>query len=94
MFKVIEKLIFTIIKVHFVAQRAWCYDKALACHTGSRGLNTDTAKDFFNSEKIISAPILLGTFAVRTFSLPMAWSNSLSQWLGVTLEIGDLLWER
>ena len=43
-------------------------DKALACHTGSRGSNPYTTEDFFNDEKIISAPILLGTHA-GAFSL-------------------------
>ena len=41
-------------------------DKALACNTGSQGLNPDTTKDFFNSEKLISAPVLLGTPTVCT----------------------------
>ena len=40
-------------------------DKALAC---GRGSNPDMTKDFFSSEKIISAPILLGTPAASTLS--------------------------
>ena len=36
-------------------------DKALALHTGGQGSNPNTTKDFFSSEKIISAPIFSGT---------------------------------
>ena len=61
-------------------------DKALACHTSGWGLNPDGTKDFFNSEKIISALFLSCT--------PNVCSLFLSQWLGVTLETGDLLQER
>ena len=58
-------------------------DKALACHTLFRVSKLDMTEDFFNYEKIISAPILLGTPAMYTLSLslslslssPMAWSN-------------------
>ena len=39
-------------------------DKALACHTGSRGSNPDMTK-------VESAPILSGTSAMCTFSLTM-----------------------
>ena len=44
-------------------------DKALTCHTGSWGSNQDTTKGFFNPEKRISAPFLLGTPAVYTLSI-------------------------
>ena len=47
--------------------------------------NLDMAKDFSNSEKIISVPILSGTPASCTLFRPKAWSNP---------EIGDLLRER
>ena len=57
---------------------------ALACRTGSRAFYLDTTKDFFNSDEIIGAPILSGT---------PPHTLSLSQWLGVTMETGDLLWE-
>ena len=50
-------------------------DKALACHAIGSDSNPVTTKDF-------SAPIILGTPSL---------SLSLSQWLGVTLETGDLL---
>ena len=60
-------------------------DEAVDCRTGGLGSNPNTNKDFFNSDKIISAPILSGT--------PYRM-HSLSQWLGVTLEPCDLLWEK
>ena len=60
-------------------------DEALACHTSSQGSNPYMTNDFCNSEKIIGAPILSGT---------LADALSLFQWLGVTLEEGDLLPER
>ena len=57
-------------------------DKALACHTSGWGSIPDTTKDFVNSEKMISVPILLAT---------PSRALSLSQWLVLTLETGDLL---
>ena len=60
-------------------------DEELACHAGRQGSNLDTAKDYFNSEKNISTPILSSTPAVFSLSLPMAWSNS---------ETGDLCQDR
>ena len=41
-------------------------------HAGLIGSNPDTTKDLFNSEKIISAPILSGTSDISTLCLPMA----------------------
>ena len=54
--------------------------KALACHAGGLGLNLVTTKE----EKIISAPITISCHSMHSFS----------QWLRVTQETGDLLWER
>ena len=45
-------------------------DKALACHTGGRGMNRDTTKDF-------SAPILSGTPAMCTLSLSLSLSLTM-----------------
>ena len=56
-------------------------DKALACHTSGQGLNTDTTKDFFNSQKIIIAPNLSDTLTERTLSLQMVWSNPGNMWI-------------
>ena len=58
-------------------------DKVLACHRGSRGLNPNWTKDFFNSKKITRAPFLTGTPAVCILSLPMAWSNPGKRWLAM-----------
>ena len=51
--------------------------KALICRTGGQGRvwKPDMTKDCLNSEKNLSAPILLGTPVAATLSPPMAWSN-------------------
>ena len=54
-------------------------DKVLACHTGGQDLIPDVIKDIFDSEKIIRTPILLGTPAECTLSLPMARSNPVNR---------------
>ena len=54
--------------------------------TQGAGVQTMIRQRFFNSEKIISTPILSVNPALCTLSL--------SQWLGVTLETCDMLWER
>ena len=63
-------------------------DEALACHTGGQVSNPEMTKGCINSEKIINTLILIVTPAVCTLSL------SLPQLLVVTLETGDLLWDR
>ena len=60
-------------------------DKALACHTGGQCLKPGWNQRFFNSEKIIGAPIILYTPAA---SLPMTWSNPWNRWL-VTGEVKE-----
>ena len=49
---------------------------ALPFHTGSWGLNLNTTKDFFNSEKINSAPILSGTPATCTHTLSLSQESN------------------
>ena len=43
-------------------------DKALICHKGRQGLSLDMTKKFYLAEKIISAPILLGTLPICIIS--------------------------
>ena len=60
-------------------------DRALPSPTAA-GVRNQTRPKIFKFVKIISSCILEGTQALC--------SLSLSQWLGLTLETGDLLWER